>query len=103
MADIRDRRNELAGNLSLSQELFFIDKINELVCGDGNGNKLAPGSKYRVIDVHTLEMDMGVELDSESKLDRSPAFINALFERGEVQAGEFLRDLPKNKTAAKAS
>ena len=30
-ADILDRRNELAGNLSLSQELFFIEKMNELV------------------------------------------------------------------------
>jgi NTE family protein len=29
--DINDRRNELAGNLSLAQELYFIHKINKLI------------------------------------------------------------------------
>src|SRR5689334_14074636 len=28
--DIVDRRNELAGNLSLAQELYFIDRVNQL-------------------------------------------------------------------------
>src|SRR3712207_8091012 len=31
IANILDRRNELAGNLSLEQELRYIRKINELV------------------------------------------------------------------------
>src|SRR3712207_8871905 len=31
IANILDRRNELAGNLSLEQELRYIGKINELV------------------------------------------------------------------------
>ncbi len=93
MGDIRDRRNELSGNLSLHQELFFIDKINQLIDGDGKGNNLT-GSKYQRIEVRTIEMDMKVELDSESKLDRSPGFINALLERGQAQAEEFLRSLP---------
>ncbi len=31
IANILDRRNELAGNLSLQQELRYIRKINELV------------------------------------------------------------------------
>ena len=93
MADIRDRRNELAGNLSLRQELDFICKINELVKGDG-GNKLEPGSKYRLIDIRILELDAGTDLDTESKLDRNPAFIKRLFRHGEAQAEAFLGDLP---------
>src|SRR6185503_2985306 len=31
MKEIVDRRNELAGNLSLGQELYFVDKINRLI------------------------------------------------------------------------
>ena len=30
MPEIIDRRNELSGNLSLDQEIYFIEKINEL-------------------------------------------------------------------------
>jgi NTE family protein len=30
-AEIEDRRNELSGNTSLNQELYFVRKINELV------------------------------------------------------------------------
>jgi hypothetical protein len=37
MVDILDRRNELAGNLSLYQELYFIEKINDLVDKLGEG------------------------------------------------------------------
>ena len=31
MVDILDRRNELTGNLSLYQEIHFVEKINDLV------------------------------------------------------------------------
>jgi hypothetical protein len=34
MDDIRDRRNELAANISFQQEIFFIGKINELAGRD---------------------------------------------------------------------
>jgi NTE family protein len=38
MTDILDRRNELAGNISLYQEIHFIKKMNQLVerLGDQN-------------------------------------------------------------------
>jgi len=100
MGAIRDRRNELSGNLSLNQELYFIDKINELIKGDKKGNKLAV-STYHPIKVRRLEMDMGVDLDSESKLDRSPSFIRALLARGEEQAEVFLREPTTSKQPAK--
>ncbi len=93
MAAIRDRRGELAGNLSLNQELSFIEKINRLVEGDSEGNKLAPGSKYRLIEVRRLEMESAFDLDAESQLDRDPAFIDALLQHGQDQAAEFLRTI----------
>ena len=49
---IVDRRNELAGNLWLSQELFFIEKNNELV---RNGD--LAGTKYREIAVDKICLD----------------------------------------------
>ena len=83
VADIFDRRNELSGNLSLSQELYFIGKMNDLV----DGGALA-GTKYRHIDVATIALKR--ELGFSSKLDRSPDFLAELIEAGEQQAAEFL-------------
>ena len=46
MREIADRRNELAGNLSLGQELFFIQKINDLL-----GKHPAIGDYYQEIKI----------------------------------------------------
>ena len=81
--EIADRRNELAGNLSLNQELFFIEKINELVC-----NGALAGTKYRKIAVESVALDR--DLDTASKLDRSPRFLADLISLGEQRAGDFL-------------
>ena len=89
MSEILDRRNELSGNLSLSQELFFIEKINELV----RTGALA-GTKYREIAVETIALDR--DLDTPSKLDRSPAFIADLMALGDAQAEAFLGRLSPN-------
>ena len=86
VGEILDRRNELAGNLSLNQELFFIEKINELV-----HKKFLAGSKYKYIKVRRIEMIH--DLDYASKLDRSSSFIQDLMDYGEVQAEEFLNQL----------
>jgi NTE family protein len=82
ISDILDRRNELSGNLSLSQELFFINKINELVASG------ALTGKYREISVGKIVMDR--DLDYASKLDRSPGFIADLIAHGEEAATAFL-------------
>jgi NTE family protein len=84
VADIADRRNELAGNLSLEQELSFIRKVN------GWADRL--GAPYRRIEIRELDLDL--DLDVASKLDRSPAFLRRLFEAGREQAGTFLAGLP---------
>jgi len=98
MADIIDRRNELAGNLSLYQEIHFIQKMNHLVnkLGDPEARPQerrlqVPDSKeYKHIDVRWLRMSR--PLDFASKLDRSPTFIRRLMHYGERRAEEFLRE-----------
>ena len=83
MPAIVDRRNELSGNISLSQELGFIEKINQLV-RDGS----LKGTKYREIAVEEIALDL--DLDTASKLDRSPGFLADLIALGDKQADEFL-------------
>ena len=87
MPYIMDRRNELAGNLSLYQETYFIKKINEWI-EEGS----LSGTKHEVIEVKWIEMLR--DLDAESKLDRSPAFIRGMMAYGEEQAEEFLNKEP---------
>jgi NTE family protein len=83
MPDIMDRRNELAGNLSLYQEIYFIEKINEWVA-----EGVLSGTKHNVIEVKWIEMLW--DLDSESKLNRDPRFIQGMMAYGEEQAEAFL-------------
>lgn len=83
MPDILDRRNELAGNLSLYQEIYFIEKVNEWVA-----EGVLSGTKHKIIEVKWIEMLL--ELDSESKLNRDPQFIQGLMAYGEDQADAFL-------------
>ena len=84
--DIADRRNELSGNLSLSQELYFIEKINELVRTGAFAK-----AKYKEIELGFIELER--DLDMASKLDRNPAFISDLMTLGEERAGAFLAGL----------
>jgi NTE family protein len=82
--EIRDRRNELAGNLSLEQEIHFIEKINELL-----RNQNLVGSKYKLIEVKRIILQR--DLDYSSKLDRSPSFIKKTIADGEIAAEKFLQ------------
>ena len=84
VGDIADRRNELAGNLSLEQELYFIRKVNEWA------DRL--GDPYRRIAIREIALDL--DLDLASKLDRRPAFLRRLFDAGREQAETFLSGLP---------
>ena len=82
--EIQDRRNELAGNLSLNQEIHFIKTINELL-----EKNLLINSHYRPITVRRLEFTQ--ELDFASKLDRSPSFLKDIVTFGEERAAEFIK------------
>jgi NTE family protein len=85
MVEILDRRNELAGNLSLNQEIDFIDTINRLLVH-------LPEDRYKHVEVRRIEMLRN--LDAASKLDRRPSFIQEMMAYGEERAEAFLRQLP---------
>jgi NTE family protein len=83
--DIVDRRNELAGNLSLAQELYFIDRINRL-----RSKHEALQAKYKHITIRVVELARN--LDYASKLDRSADLIRDLIDHGEKRAKLFFSD-----------
>lgn len=98
---IWDRRNQLAGNLSLNQELAFVDAINgrivaaKTAVGDCT---MAAGDKddqfiqtLRLpLDLKSLEHDLGRELGAVSKQDRDGKLKDQLIAHGSEQAEVFL-------------
>lgn len=80
--DIADRRNELAGNLSLEQEKHVIESINDLV-----ESGTIDHERYKRIDLREIELD--VDLDIHSKLNRDPDFLETLMDRGAEVADRF--------------
>ena len=86
-ADIADRRNELAGNLSLAQELFFVDQVNRWLA-----EGWLPASHFKPITVRRIELRL--DLDYPSKLDRREEFIETLLAEGKSAGMAFLAGLP---------
>src|SRR5262249_61622073 len=87
------RRNELSGNLSLHQELHFIEKIDQLL----EEGALARDGRYRTIVVRVIELSRSAlpgGLGPTSKLNRDPAFIAGLMAHGAARAEQFLTALP---------
>lgn len=82
---IMDRRNELAGNLSLNSDVRFIERVNDWVDND----HLPDG--YTHTEVERIRYD-GDGDDWRTKKDRSPEFIEHLMEEGEKAADEFLAE-----------
>lgn len=83
--DIIDRRNELSGNLSLNQELGFLQQVNEWIDAG-----YLPEERFNRIDVRRIPL--GERLSYPSKLDRSPEFVGDLMDAGERRAESFLAD-----------
>ena len=86
--DITDRRNELAGNLSLYQELHGIEVIDRLLA---SGQLV--GDRYKHVTVRILEFARprsSLRLGPISKLNRDGKYIRELMALGEQQAEEFL-------------
>ena len=85
-----DRRNELAGNLSLGQELRAIDTVNRIAFELAELPRLeGPLAEYKPVTVCFIRLaqpETGplsrFRLDYASKLDRDPAFIDALIGEG---------------------
>jgi NTE family protein len=86
LPEIKDRRNELAGNISLNQELRFIRRVNDWV----EAGHL-PDDQFTHTEIHTVSMDRA--LHSTSKLDRSPEFIRELTDLGHRRADALLAEL----------
>jgi NTE family protein len=83
--EILDRRNALAGNLSLEQELRFIERLNRAIATGILGS-----DRYRPIKVERIALER--ELGYRSKLDRTPEFLEELREFGRTKARWFLRN-----------
>jgi NTE family protein len=83
--EILDRRNALAGNLSMEQELGFIEVINRAVAQGKLQN-----SGFRPIHVSRIPLDR--ELSYRSKLDRRPELLDELREYGRTKCRWFLKE-----------
>ncbi|MGY1641937.1 patatin-like phospholipase family protein [Geodermatophilus sp. SYSU D00703] len=88
---IADRRNELAGNLSLYQELHAIETIDRLLA---EGHLVGGG--YRQVTVRVIEFPRQRSarwLGPASKVNRDIRFLRGLMAQGERQADSFLTAL----------
>ena len=90
--EIADRRNELSGNISLNQELNFIERINDWV----EEGKLDDG-EFSKTHIHRIQM--GERFHCSTKLDRDPDFLGELMDLGRERAGEFLDGHEKAESA----
>jgi NTE family protein len=96
--DIFDRRNHLAGNLSLQHELQLIDMVNLLLeehaltdrFRERFGLEMSEPIKVRFL---RMSEDLQKGLDYPSKLSRQPHHIDSLIADGEAQAASFLAQL----------
>ncbi len=93
--EILDRRNALSGNLSMEQELKFIDTINRALA-----DKKINDSRYRRVRVMRISLDR--ELSYLSKLDRRPELLAELRDYGIMKWRRFVkeRDAWKDDTQA---
>jgi NTE family protein len=91
--DIIDRRNELAGNMSLYQEIRFIKRINYWI--EKGVLKEELRDKVKPVQIRWIKKSEEItdRLDYTSKLERDEAFINSLMDEGEKQANDFLKSI----------
>ncbi|MFB6143633.1 MAG: patatin-like phospholipase family protein [Halorientalis sp.] len=80
---IADRRNELSGNISLNQELGFLERVNDWIA-----EGYLPTDQFTHTEVRRIQLLESFQ--SASKVDRSPEFIAELQSRGRERAAEFL-------------
>lgn len=86
LPEIADRRSELSGNISLHQELRFVQTVNRWLDAG-----YLPDDKFTHTRVRRLPLAR--ELSWSTKFDRSPRFLEGLLEVGEERAGAFLEGL----------
>ena len=89
---IRDRENDLAGNLSLNQELDNIMTVNRWLKEYGDSHP--PLSSRKIVDVRTIKMtrDTVWNMRHTSKFDRDPGHLADLRDEGRDVAEKWLAD-----------
>jgi NTE family protein len=105
--DIFDRRNHLAGNLSLQHELQLIEMLNllireSLLTDQIRGRFGLDMSEAITVRFVRMSQELEQRLDYPSKLSRQPAHIERLMQDGEAQAAAFLAQLALEEQAGKA-
>lgn len=92
LSEIRDRANDLAGNLSLNQELDHILTVNHWI--SKYGDDLPALRDFKPVDLRTIKMNYDTvrELCLSSKFDRSPRHISRLHDEGQSVARQWLQD-----------
>jgi NTE family protein len=80
---IADRRNELSGNISLNQELKFVERVNDWI-----DEGYLPDAEFSHTEIHRIEM--GERFHCSTKIDRDRAFLDELMELGHERAAAFL-------------
>jgi NTE family protein len=107
-SDIFDRRNHLAGNLSLQHELQMIELVNLLIQEGALTDEVR--ARFGVdltepIAVRFIRMseDLQRGLDYPSKLSRQPTFIDSLIADGERQSRAFLAKIGDTDRALDAA
>ena len=79
---IIDRRNELAGNIAMNNEIRFIKRVNNWVENDHLPDTYTYTKVRKIINQRDLHWS--------TKLDRSPEFIDSMMAYGDEKASEFL-------------
>ncbi|ELY46506.1 patatin-like phospholipase family protein [Natronorubrum bangense] len=92
LEEIADRRNELAGNISLNQELHVIKRVNEWI----DAGHL-PEDEFSRTAVRRIPMEKNYHCST--KVDRSSSFIRELIDLGETRAVAFLDAGPPDESA----
>ena len=92
-SELWHRRDTLSGNLSLNQEMAFIEAVNRRLDDPYQAGRSQdkPVEMARIVmDAEAVSAAMGRELGIFSKFDRDLALKNTLVEHGRVQAAHFL-------------
>lgn len=97
LEEIRDRENELAGNLALNQELDHILSINRWI--EQYGTEHPPLDQCKTITVRTIKMrrETAWGLQYTTKFDRNPAHLARLRDEGRQVAAEWLEGWRRDK------
>ncbi|WP_255198319.1 patatin-like phospholipase family protein [Halorarius litoreus] len=85
LTEIADRRNELAGNISLNQELRFVETVNDWI----DAGHL-PTDEYSHTEIRRVQLRR--RFSAASKLDRRPAFVEELLAGGHERGRDLLDD-----------